>query len=55
MSDAMTLDPAPALDYLERAEAIVRRVRETQIDAIVRAAQICADSNAAGGLIIATI
>jgi uncharacterized phosphosugar-binding protein len=51
MSDAMTLDPAPALDYLERAEAIVRRVRETQIDAIVKAAQICADSIAAGGLV----
>ncbi|MFQ3683572.1 sugar isomerase domain-containing protein [Roseiflexus sp.] len=47
----MTLDPAPALDYLERAEMIVRRVRETQIAAIAQAAHICADTIAAGGLV----
>ncbi len=47
----MTLDPAPALDYLERAEMIVRRVRETQMAAIAKAARICADTIAAGGLV----
>jgi uncharacterized phosphosugar-binding protein len=47
----VAIDPTPALQYLERAEAIVARVRETQIDALVAAAQICADSIAAGGLV----
>jgi uncharacterized phosphosugar-binding protein len=47
----VAIDPTPALQYLERAEAIVARVRETQIDSLVAAAQICADSIAAGGLV----
>lgn len=45
------MDPTPALEYLDRAESIVRRVRETQIDAIAAAARICADSIAANGLV----
>ncbi len=47
----MTLDPAPMLDYLERAEMIVRRVRETQMPAILEAALICTNTIAAGGLV----
>ncbi|NWG22291.1 MAG: SIS domain-containing protein [Chloroflexi bacterium] len=47
----MTMDLTSALDYLDRAESIVRRVRETQIDAIASAARMCADSIAAHGLV----
>lgn len=47
----MTAEGGAALAYLEAAEAIVRRVRETQMAAIARAAQICASSIAAGGLV----
>ena len=42
---------AAALDYLEQAEAIVRRVRETQLDAIEQAAVLCAGAIAGGGLV----
>ena len=42
---------AAALDYLEQAEAILRRLRETQLGAIDRAAAICAGTIAAGGLV----
>lgn len=45
------MDLSPALEYLNQAEAIVRKVRETQIDAIAAAATICSDSIAAGGLV----
>lgn len=45
------MDLTPALEYLNQAEAIVRKVRETQIDAIAAAATICSDSIAAGGLV----
>jgi uncharacterized phosphosugar-binding protein len=38
-------------DYLARAEAIVRRVRETQLDAIERAAGLCAERIARDGLV----
>lgn len=40
-----------AADYLERAEAIVRRVRETQLGAIAEAAELCAGAIARGGLV----
>ncbi|HWQ12472.1 MAG TPA: SIS domain-containing protein, partial [Roseiflexaceae bacterium] len=46
----MTLDLTPARRYLEAARAIVERVQETQLEAIGRAAQICAGSIASGGL-----
>jgi uncharacterized phosphosugar-binding protein len=45
------VDHSPALEYLDAAEAIVRRVRETQMEAVAQAAQICADSIAARGLV----
>lgn len=45
------MDLSPALEYLNQAEAIVRKVRETQIDAIAAAATICSNSIAAGGLV----
>jgi len=40
-----------ARDYLEKAEAIVRGVLETQLDAIERAADLCANAIARGGLV----
>jgi len=46
-----TAELEPALAYLDAAEAIVRRVRQTQLPAIARAAAICARSIAAGGLV----
>ena len=47
----MTDDLQPALAYLEGAQAILERIRTTQMPAIRRAARICADSIAAGGLV----
>ncbi len=47
----MTIDPAPALEYLDAAQAILTKIRTTQMLAIMAAAQICADSIAAGGLV----
>lgn len=45
------MDMQPALDYLNAAQAIIERIRETQVPAIEAAAQICSDSIAAGGLV----
>jgi uncharacterized phosphosugar-binding protein len=39
------------LAYLDAVEAILRRIRETQMDAIDRAAEICANTIAARGLV----
>lgn len=47
----MEIDPNPALSYLDASIAIIEKVRATQIGAIARAAEICADSIAAGGLV----
>ena len=47
----MTIDLQPAFAYLDGAQAILERIRSTQMDAIGQAAQICADSIAAGGLV----
>jgi uncharacterized phosphosugar-binding protein len=47
----VTIDPGPALAYLEGAQAILERIRATQLEPIARAAAICADSIAAGGLV----
>jgi uncharacterized phosphosugar-binding protein len=41
----------PALRYLDAAQAILAQIRATQLPAIQAAAQICADSIAAGGLV----
>jgi uncharacterized phosphosugar-binding protein len=46
----VTIDPGPALAYLDGAQAILERIRATQLGPIGRAAAICADSIAAGGL-----
>lgn len=40
-----------AVDYLEQAEAIVRRVRENQLEAIDQAAELCAGAIAKDGLV----
>ena len=45
------MDMQPALDYLNAAQAIIERIRDTQLPAIEVAAQICSDSIAAGGLV----
>lgn len=41
----------PAPDYLDAAEAIVRRVRETQLEAIAEVAELCAEAIARDGLV----
>ena len=41
----------PALAYLDAAAAIVERIRATQMDAIEQAAQLCAETIAADGLV----
>ncbi len=41
----------PAFDFIEGALGIVQRIRDTQMDNLARAAQICADSIASGGLV----
>jgi len=41
----------PALAYFDAAQAMLNRIRETQLDRIRAAAQICADSIVAGGLV----
>lgn len=45
------IDPAPAFDFLDAAQAILTKIRETQMPAIRRAAEICAESIATDGLV----
>jgi uncharacterized phosphosugar-binding protein len=47
----MTIDLSPARQYLAAAQGIVQKIHETQLEAIGRAAQICANSIANGGLV----
>ncbi len=47
----MTIEPQPALDFLDGAQAIISKIRETQLPAICAAAEICTNSIAAGGLV----
>jgi uncharacterized phosphosugar-binding protein len=47
----MTLNTQPALAFIDGAAAIVQRIRDTQLENIAAAAQICADSIANGGLV----
>jgi len=47
----VSLDPSPALDYLQKAQGIIEHIHATQMEAILAAAQICADSIAADGLV----
>src|SRR5258707_12546648 len=47
----MTIDTRPALDFFEAAQNILNRIRDTQMDAMQRAAEICADSIAHKGLV----
>jgi uncharacterized phosphosugar-binding protein len=42
---------SPALSYLDAVEQIIHRIRTTQIEAINRAADICAQAIAGGGLV----
>jgi len=43
--------PNASLDYLDRASAILDRIRSTQLDVIEEAARICAQSIAGDGLV----
>lgn len=45
------IDPAPALAYLDAVQQVLQRIRETQLEPIAAAAELCADSIAAGGLV----
>ncbi|MEM7736681.1 MAG: SIS domain-containing protein [Deinococcota bacterium] len=45
------VDTDVALSYLDQAEAMLKRVRDTQLDAIRQAAQWCADAMLQGGLV----
>jgi uncharacterized phosphosugar-binding protein len=47
----VTIDPGPALAYLEGVQAILERIRATQLEPIGQAAAMCAESIAAGGLV----
>ncbi len=47
----MTVRVQPGLDFIDAAAGIVQRIRDTQMHAIARAAQLCADSIASGGLV----
>jgi uncharacterized phosphosugar-binding protein len=44
-------DPTPALAYLDATQAILEKIRATQLAPIGQAAAICAESIAAGGLV----
>ncbi|MER3555691.1 MAG: SIS domain-containing protein, partial [Meiothermus sp.] len=45
------MDLKPAHDYLDGCEAILRRVRETQMGAIEEAAALCAETISRRGLV----
>jgi uncharacterized phosphosugar-binding protein len=47
----VTIDLTPAEQFLDGAQTILEKIRSTQLAAIGRAAQICADSIASGGLV----
>ena len=47
----MTIDTGPAREFFDASQAILDRIRDTQMDAIARAAEICADSIANRGLV----
>lgn len=47
----MTIDPQPAFDFFDGAQRILDRIRSTQTEALLQAAQICADSISKGGLV----
>ncbi len=50
-SPVLTQHAAPAFAYLDAAQAILTRIRETQIEALEQAATICAHSIANDGLV----
>jgi uncharacterized phosphosugar-binding protein len=47
----MSIDPTPALDFLDGAQAMLNTIRATQLPAIGAAAEICAGSIANRGLV----
>jgi uncharacterized phosphosugar-binding protein len=47
----MSVDPRPALDFLDGAEGMLKAIRTTQLPAISAAADICANSIANSGLV----
>jgi uncharacterized phosphosugar-binding protein len=47
----VTIDLTPALDYMDASQEILAKIKTTQLENIGRAAEICARSIAAGGLV----
>lgn len=47
----MTINMQPGMAFMDAAAAVVQRIRATQMPAVAAAAQICADSISAGGLV----
>ena len=47
----MSIDPKPALDFLDGAQGMLNTIRDTQLPAISAAAEICAGSIANRGLV----
>jgi len=47
----MTIDSRPALDFFDASGDIFNRIRTTQMEAMIRAAEICAESIANRGLV----
>ncbi len=47
----MSIHQKPAFDFFDASQLILNRIRETQMDAITRAAEICAESIANRGLV----
>src|SRR4051812_28139789 len=47
----VSIDPGPAFAFIDGAAAIIERIRTTQMEQIVAAAEICANSIDADGLV----
>lgn len=47
----MTINTQPGFEFIDAAAGIVQRIRDTQMPAIAAAAEICANSISAGGLV----
>jgi len=47
----VTINPQPGLDFMKAVQALVDKINTTQMDNIAKAAEICANSIAVGGLV----
>lgn len=51
MMNTLLIDSKPALDFLDQAQGVLDRIRQTQLPALEAAATMCCDSIARGGLV----